>query len=92
MKNSEGIFALTNVMVARHFVPPFTAYDIINSKMATATSRCHFWVGHAPLAIANKLITLRYGASYITCGLFSVFVAKMEMQCTPQALWLDFKN
>jgi hypothetical protein len=42
-------FSLTDVMVARHFVPPFAAYDVINSKnnMATATSRCHFWVGVA---------------------------------------------
>jgi hypothetical protein len=30
--------------------------------------------------------------SYIARGLFSVFVADMEMQCTPQALFLPFNK
>jgi hypothetical protein len=31
-------------------------------------------------------------AAYVACGLFSVFVAGMEMQCNPQALWLPFRT
>jgi hypothetical protein len=30
--------------------------------------------------------------TYIARGLFSAFVADMEMQCTPQALFLAFKS
>jgi hypothetical protein len=45
-----GIFALTNVMVAGHLVPPFVPYDVINSKkMATSTPRRNFWVGVATI-------------------------------------------
>jgi hypothetical protein len=48
-----------------------------------------------PRPILNKPITAIWSAkmTYIARGLFSVFVADMEMQCTPpQALFLPFKK
>jgi hypothetical protein len=42
----------------------------------------------------NKPITAIWSAkmTYVAHGLFSVFFADMEMQCTPQALFLPFNR
>jgi hypothetical protein len=75
-----------------HFVPPFAAYDVMNSNMATSSPRRNFWVGVATMHY-NMPITVLWSAKMASIArrLFSVFVADTEMQCTPQALFMPFK-
>jgi hypothetical protein len=79
-----GIFALMNVMVARHLVRLSQLMTSLTLRWLPPHPDIFEWAWPQP--ILNKPLTAIWSAkmTYIARGLFSVFVADMEMQCTPK--------